>query len=509
MGPYFFKRKNITILIIMLLKLVGKNRSNALWVLWILVLCSFSCRRPGNESSGPNLGPALPGDTPGINFDLENIKRRGSLVAIVDNSSTGYFIYKGQPMGYDFDLLNLFAKHLGVRLEIELTPSISSAFDMLNQGKGDIIAYSLTITKERKKLANFTNSHYTTRQVLVQRKPDGWRTMTRDELDRALIRNQVDLIGKEVYVRKSSSYIDRLYNLSDEIGGDIIVLEQSDSMETERLIKMVANADINYTISDETVALVNAAYYANIDVLTPVSFPQQIGWAVRKNAGRLLEELNDWLRATKKEPTHNVIYNKYFKSPRASVIRAKSDFSSIAGRSISRYDDTIQAAADSIGWDWLLLASQVYQESRFDPKAESWAGAIGLMQLVPETGRRFGAKKLTDPVQSIWAGVNYIRHLDTLWAKTVKGKDERIKFVLASYNVGLGHVVDARDLARKHGKDPTLWNDNVEYYLLKKSSKEFINDPVVKFGYCRGEEPVNYVHDILNRYSQYKQLLSS
>ena len=493
----------------MLLKLVVKNRSNTLLVLWTLTFWSFSCRPPGNDSPGPAPNQKLTGSVRAVNFDLEDVKRRGSLVAIVDNSSTGYFIYKGQPMGYDFDLLNLFAKHLGVRLEIELTPSIDAAFNMLNQGKGDIVAYSLTITKERKKLASFTNSHYTTRQVLVQRKPQGWRKLTRDKLERALIRNQVDLIGKEVHVRKSSSYIDRLHNLSDEIGGDIMVLERADSMETERLIKKVASGEIDYTIADESVALVNAAYYPNIDVRTPVSFPQQIGWAVRKNADQLLKELNDWLKATKKGPTHNVIYNKYFKSPRASVLRAKSDFSSMAGRSISLYDDILQAAADSIGWDWLLLASQVYQESRFDPKAKSWAGAVGLMQLVPETGRRFGAKVMTDPSQSIWAGVKFIHHLDTLWAKTIKDGGERIKFVLASYNVGLGHVVDARDLARKYGKDPTLWNDNVEYYLLKKSNKEYINDPVVKFGYCRGEEPVNYVHEILNRYSQYRQLLSS
>lgn len=333
--------------------------------------------------------------------------------------------------------------------------------------------------------------------------------MTREQLDKALIRNQVDLIGEEVHVRKSSSYEERLHNLSQEIGGDIIIIEDQDSAETEELIRRVAQGTIKYTIADETVAFVNAAYYPQIDVKTPISFPQQIAWAVRKNAPELLAEMNSWMKQLKKQATFNVIYNKYFKSPRASLRRAKSDFSSIGGEKISVYDDLIKEAADSLGWDWRLLASQIYQESHFNPEAQSWAGAVGLMQLVPETGYRFGAENLNDPRQSIMAGVNYLRFLDNLWAKTIEDRDERIKFVLASYNVGLGHVVDARELAKKHDKDPQKWEGNVEYYLLMKSKPDFFRDPVVESGYCRGEEPVNYVREILSRYDQYKQLISS
>ncbi|WP_255517985.1 transporter substrate-binding domain-containing protein [Fulvivirga sp. M361] len=485
------------------------SQKKSIWAVLFGILLLSGCKGPGNESTGVagKDNPALTSTV--IDFNLKKIKDRGSLIAIVDNSSTGYFLYKGQPMGYDYDLLQLFAEHLGVRLEIKITQSIDNSFKMLNQGKGDIIANQLTVTKERKKLANFTNSHYTTRQVLVQRKPDNWRQLTLDQFERAVIRNQVDLIGKELYVRRSSAYADRLHNLAHEIGGDIIIIETEDSLETESLIKMVARGDLLYTVADESVALVNASYYSNIDVKTPISFPQQIAWAVRKNDPELLDELNDWLRSIKRQPTFNVIYNKYYRSPRAFAIRAKSDFSSISGQSISAYDDVIKAAADSIGWNWLLLASQIYQESRFDPNAKSWAGAIGLMQLIPETGKRYGARQLTDPIQSIWAGVGFLRYLDGLWAGTIHDEEERIKFVLASYNVGLGHVVDARNLAKKYGKDPTVWDNNVEYYLLHKSKKEYMNDPIVRFGYCRGEEPVNYVHYILNRYYQYEQLMNS
>lgn len=470
-------------------------------------LLIFACHRSGNESTGPK--PTEESVVQAVDFDLQKIKERGSLIAIVDNSSTGYFLYKGQPMGYEYDLLALFAEKIGVILEIKSTTNIDKAFEMLNAGEGDVIAYSLTVTKARKKIVAFTENHYTTRQVLVQRKPNGWRKMTREELNKALIRNQVDLIGKEVHVRKSSSYEERLQHLSQEIGGDIIIIEDQDSAETEEMIRRVAQGTIEYTVADETVAFVNAAYYPHIDVKTPISFPQQIAWAVRKNAPDLLAEMNDWMKQLKKQATFNVIYNKYFRSPRASLRRAKSDFSSIGGEKISIYDDLIKEAADSLGWDWRLLASQIYQESHFDPEAKSWAGAVGLMQLMPETGHRFGAEDLHNPSQSIKAGVNYLKFLDRLWAKTIEDKDERIRFVLASYNVGLGHVIDARELAKKYNKDPQKWEGNVEHYLLMKSKPDFFRDPVVESGYCRGEEPVNYVREILSRYDQYKQLISS
>ena len=170
----------------------------------VIMVNATSCRRTINESSPikNTEGITLPDPA---DFDLEKIKERGSLIAIVENSSTGFFIYKGQPMGYEYDLLELFSKHIGVSLEIKITSSIQEAFEMLNKGEGDIIAYSLTVTKERKKEMAFTDSHYTTRQVLIQQKPQNWHKLTRDEINKRLIRNQVDLIGKEIHVRKKVS----------------------------------------------------------------------------------------------------------------------------------------------------------------------------------------------------------------------------------------------------------------------------------------------------------------
>lgn len=477
------------------------------FTIFIILLISISCQQSGQESD--RLNPKKKNLYKPVDFDLKKIKSRGSLIAIVDNSSTGYFVYKGQPMGYEYELLTLLAQELDVRLETKITTSIDDAFKMLNNGEGDIIAYSLTVTKERKSYVSFTHNHFTTRQVLVQRRPENWRELTKDEIEKSLIRNQVKLIGKQVNVRKSSAFIERLENLSHEIGGDILVVEESDTIETEALIKKVADGEVQYTVADEMVAKINAAYYPIIDVKTPISFPQQIAWAVRKNAQELLKVTNSWIKKIKKKPTFNVIYKRYYLSPRTSSLMAKSEFSSFGGDKISPYDDILKAKSSIVDYDWKLIAAQMYRESRFDPNAKSWAGAYGLMQLIPETGKRFGADNLYDPEQNITAAIKYLKYLDELWAKTVEDKEERQKFVLASYNVGLGHVEDARNLAEKYDHDPTKWNGSVEKYLQLKSKKEYFTDPVVTSGYCRGDEPVEYVKDIFEYFELYKQLINS
>ena len=398
---------------------------------------------------------------------------------------------------------------LGVELRFDITPDLNEAFNKLNRGEGDILAYNLTITKERKKRIAFTNYHNLVRQVLVQRKPTNWRQMKLHEIEKTLIRNSVDLIGKEVYVRSGSSYAARLKNLSDEIGGDILIIEDFPDVETESLIRKVADGVVDYTVADEDVALVNARYYPILDVKTPISFPQQIAWGVRKNADGLLLSLNSWIEKMRKTSEYYTIYDKYFRSTRESRNRMRSVYFSTNSDTISPYDSLIKIAADSIGWDWKLLAAQISKESKFNPRAKSWVGARGLMQLLPRTGRDYGIKNLYDPAESIRAGTKHIQWLQSIWKNEIEDEDERKKFVLASYNVGQGHVQDAVRLAKKYGKTPTVWEDNVAKYLLLKSRPKYYNDPVVEFGYCRGTEPVNYVRDILALYEQYTQLVIS
>ena len=446
-------------------------------------------------------------DKPVVDLDLPGIKEKGRLTAIVDNSSTSYFIYRGQPMGYEYELLNLLAEDLDLDLEIVIVSDLEEAFEKLNKGEGDIIAHNLTVTKDRQEFIDFTIHHNEVRQMLVQRKPKNWRNMKVHNIEEKLIRNPLELGGKKVIVRKASAYFSRLHHLSEEIGEDIDIVEDDGDVETEEMIRKVAKGEIDYTIADEDVAKLNAVYYPDLDVKTAISFPQKVAWGVRKNSPELLEAVNGWITKMRKTTDYYVIYNKYYKNRSGMRMLANSSYSSINGNQISPFDKVIKEAATNLGWDWRLLAAVVYQESKFNPEAESWMGAAGLMQLMPETAEIFGAEDPLDPRQNILAGANYLKWLDDFWADEVPDPEERVKFVLGSYNVGQGHVLDARRLCRKFGKDPQVWSDNVEYFLNLKANPKYYTDEVVKLGYCRGSEPVRYVKSIMRRAGRYKQLL--
>ncbi len=459
--------------------------------LFLLIL--FSCIQQTNTSLG----------TPEVELDLDGIQARGYITALVDNNSFSYLIYKGRPVGYEYELLKLLAKQLKVELKIRVISGVENGIHQLNTGEGDILAFPLTVTPERSEYVSFANPLYNSYQVLVQRKPENWRTLSQREVDKQVIRNADSLAGKEVHVMKSSSFAERMEILSQELGGNISIVEDSANAESESLIRQVALGNIEFTVADHPIAMVNANYYPNLDVSTILSSPQQIAWSVRKNSPILLKAINEWLVKIKKEPTFMVIHKRYFKSPRTSLLRATSDYSSLGGSKISRYDDLIKKGAEKLGWDWRLLAAVIYQESKFISNDESWAGARGLMQLMPETAKRFGATNPDNPAQSIKAGVNYLKSLDRYWGKTITDKNERLKFVLASYNAGLSHIIDARELAEKYGKSAVEW-ENVEFFLLKKSEPKYYRDPVAAAGYCKCEEPVNYVKNVLNTFEEYE-----
>lgn len=441
-----------------------------------------------------------------IERDLTELRKQGKLTVLVGNSSSSYFIYRGRPMGFEYELLERLAKHLDLELEVVIPDDMNDVFDMLNRGEGDMIAASLTITKERAKTVDFTEYLMQTRQVLVQRKPENWRRMSWNNVRRGLIRNQLDLIDKTVHVRRNSSYYSRLVNLSDELGGDIQIETVSGDVTTEELIKMVALGEIEYTVVDEHIAELNATYYSDIDIGMPISFPQRLAWAVRKNSPALKEAIDQWMLNERKTSDYHHIVKKYYKNRKAYMLRSASGYHSQFGGRISIYDETFKQHATESAWDWRLIASIAYQESKFNNDLVSWAGAMGLMQMMPETARRFGGDSLMTPEKSIITGIRYLNYLNAYWIKHIPDSAQRMPFVLSSYNAGLGHVIDARNLCEKYGNDMNNW-DAVSYFLLNKSQRRFYKDKVVKHGYCRGEEPVKYVTEILGRYQQYQKLI--
>jgi membrane-bound lytic murein transglycosylase F len=474
------------------------------WQALLLALCLFCSGCQNDQRETGRTGRAIKP----VSIDLPDIVEKGALTALTSYSSTSYFIYKGQVMGYEYELLQQLADYLGLELKVKVVVDMDRIIPMLLKGQGDIIAHGLAVTSQRRQDVVFTDYHTRTHQVLVQRKPHSWRSMKLHEIERALIRDPLDLIGQKVHVRKNTSYYKRLLNLSQEIGGDIDIVPISGDIGTEEIIRMVADGDIDYTIADQHIAVINAASLPILDVETAVSFNQRLAWAVRPNSPKLLQQVNSWLAEIKETPDYYALFNKYFKNKRAFRARAKSEYLSTKNGRISEYDELMKQHAQKINWDWRLLAAMMYVESRFEPKAGSWAGATGLMQIMPATAQQLGfsPRQLKDPETSIQAGIAYLADLQNRW-KTIPDPVERKKFILGSYNAGRNHIEDARKLAKKYKADPDVWTDNVEEYIKRKSIPKYYNDPVVQFGYARGSEPYDYVRTIFNLYSMYQSVI--
>jgi membrane-bound lytic murein transglycosylase F len=230
----------------------------------------------------------------------------------------------------------------------------------LNIGEIDLVAHGITITSDRKEEVNFTDYLYLTHQVLVQRKPENWRRMSWSAIEKELIHDAIELIGDTVSVRQNSSYLQRLQNLSKEIGGEIHIDTLPGHLSTDRIIKMVVDGEIKYTVADDNIASINASYYHILDIDVPISFSQRIAWAVSPKSPELLVAVNSWLEEMKDDVDYYVIYNKYFKNRRNFRQRIQSDFYSLTNNNISRYDELIKNYADSIDWDWRLIASLIY-----------------------------------------------------------------------------------------------------------------------------------------------------
>lgn len=433
-------------------------------------------------------------DTSSIHHDLNQIKDSGELTVLTLYSSMSYFNYRGQEMGLQYELSQQFANSLGVKLKIKVAQSTKDLIHKLKSGEGDLIAYNLPVTLKHKEELLYCGEETVTHQVLVQRKASRKKPL----------QEVTELVGKKIYV-KPGKYYNRLLNLNKELGGGIqIQLVRNDSISVEDLIRQVALGKISYTIAEDDVARLNATYYPNLDIKMAVSFDQRSSWAVRKECVVLAEAANKWHQEHVSSPQYTASMKRYFEQSKSIP---HSPILSLREGKISHYDHLFKKYAPEIGWDWRLMASLAYNESNFDTTAVSWAGAKGLMQLMPATAKAMGVPpgKEQNPEESVKAATKYLAATARSFSKVPQ--KERIHFVLAAYNSGIGHVFDAMALAEKYGKNKYVWHDNVEKYIILKSNEEYFTDPVCKNGYFRGIETYNFVRDITTRYERYKKLI--
>lgn len=467
----------------------------------------FACKNESKSSKKKQDDVVNPIVANSVNRDLKDLKNEGILRALVVYSSTSYFLYKGQAMGFEYELLKWLAEDLNLELEIVVSKDLDSEFEVLNKGDVDLIAHGMTITQQRQWEVDFTEYLYLTKQVLVQKKPDNFKKLSWKSIEKALVQDPIELIGDTISIRRNSAYYERLVSLSNEIGGTIVIDTLESKLSTDEIIDMVAKGKIKYTIADENLARINASSLPILDIGVAMSLSQRIAWVTRKKSKKFRAVVNNWILKNRNTTKFAVIYNKYFKNKRSFKRRVKSEYYSVKNNQISAYDAIIKTYAKAINWDWRLVASQVYQESKFNPKARSWAGAKGLMQLMPATAKSLGVTDITDPKESIRAGTAYVIQNYKAFANT-SDETNAIKLALAAYNCGLGHVLDAQRLAETEGLNPNIWKDNVEQMLLALEVPANYKKPFIKYGYVRGREPVNYVNQIFKRFEHYKEFIS-
>ena len=412
-------------------------------------------------------------------------------------SPTGFFILKGDTMGYDYDRVCDFARSHGIALRFKVARSMPELLKMLDKRSVDLLACEIPVTAEYKSRVLHCGAVNSTHQVLVQHSGAG------------LIHDVTQLIGRDVFVEKGSKYESRLRNLDNEVGGGIVIhtVEGEAALPTE-LIQRVSRREIDFTIVDSDIAQMNLSYYDSLNIQLKVGFEQRSSWAVSRRNQWLADSIDMWAASSNAQEYSKQALKHYFemnRGPKPDSVKVDT-FAVTPPGGICPYDSVFKLYAKQLGWDWRLLAAIAFCESGFDPNATSWMGARGIMQVMPKTARLFGVDEasLSNPEVSVRVASQILKELDGIMRSRTSAAN-RIKFVLAAYNAGSGHVTDAIALAAKYELNPREWEENVEQAMLWKMDPEYYNDSVCSNGYCRGTEPVDYVVKVLNCYEEYKK----
>ncbi|NBW71923.1 MAG: hypothetical protein EBR24_03965 [Flavobacteriia bacterium] len=421
-----------------------------------------------------------------VGIDLKEIKKKGKLTVLIENSSLSFFEYRGKKLGFEFEILDAFAKSINLPLELKVVSNSKDFFTLLNDGEGDILAANLAVSLENKKTINYSEPFYFTEQVLVQQQ------------NQNLIKEPLDLIEKSIYVRKNSCFQKRLTGIQEEIGSKIAVKTFDNDPITEDLIEKVANGEINYTLAHENLARISKELHPNLNIQTKISFKQKIAFALRLKSPKLKKSLDLFLEKYCKSNEFIELKKKYFDYLSSQVA---IEYSATKGN-LSPFDDLFKDAAKKYSWDWKILVAISHKESRFNPNARGLGGAFGLMQFMPLTGQIYGVGPSSTPKDQIDAAMKMLDRTYRSWS-SVPDPEQRMKFTLGSYNAGRCHIEDAQKLARVNGLNANLWDENVELMVKKLSDPEFYNSSNLRCGAYRGGA-VSYVRSIYSNYQAWQ-----
>lgn len=439
----------------------------------LIVFLLTSCKIPKRE---------IPPNT------LENIQKGGELVVLTRNTSTTYYEGPEGPTGFEHDLVQAFANYLGVKVRFVIKDSVSEVLTAMENGEGDIAAAGLTRTEKRDKKFLFGPDYFQVQQQVVCRRGN------------KIPKTLEDLPNFEISLIKDSSYAERMEELKEDIPE--LTWHTVSDMPTAQLLERVWKKELKCVISDSNIVAINRRYFPELIIAFPITEEQPLGWILKPGSTELKAKVEHWLDEFEQSNQLVALKDRYFSYlPIFDYFDIRTYHKRIRSR-LPRYEAEFKKAAKRYELPWTLLAAQAYQESHWERNAKSPTGVRGIMMLTQTTAKQVGVKNRLDPRQSIQGGAKYLSQLLERIPPEVAPAD-RVWFALAAYNVGMGHIYDARMLAEQLGKDPDQWHDLKTILPLLSRRKYYKN---LKRGYARGSEPVRYVqrirefYDILNAY---------
>jgi membrane-bound lytic murein transglycosylase MltF len=454
--------------------------------------------RAADDPLPPETSPydALPGEVGNLleqpftgDFD-EIVKRRLIRVGTVYNR-THYFIDKGAARGLAYEGFKQFEDDLNKKLKtgllkihVVLVPlSRDQLFTSLQSGRVDVVAASLTVTPEREKMVAFTLPTTTNVSEIVVTQPGGPRILTPEELS-----------GHEVFVRKSSSYYESLQRLNEKLTAagkpPVVIKEAPESLEDDDILEMVNAGLIGITVMDDFMVNFWKQVFPGVQAHTAaLRTGAVLAGAVRKDNPKLLAELNAWITQVGMKSTFaNVLRRKYMQNT-TYVKSAAADAERKKLQSLVKY---FEVYGQKYSVDYLLMAAQGYQESGLDQTVRSHVGAIGVMQVMPATGKDLAVGDITQTEANIHAGVKYFRFMiDEFYKDEPMEPIDKGLMTLASYNAGPGRIRQLRRETARRGLDPNKWFGNVERVVSERI----------------GRETVTYVSNIYKYYVAYKLVM--
>lgn len=416
---------------------------------------------------------------------LEQVKRDGTLSIITRNGSTSYYLAPdNQPAGLEYELASLFAAHLGVELEVKVDNNLREIFTQVARQDVHMAAAGLTITEQRKNWVRFTKSVQQVSQQIIYLR-GGMPKPHKLE----------DLYGHHLEVVAHSSHVERLQQL--KVDYPSLRWTENDRLESEELLDLVKSELVDYIVIDSNELLINQHLYPQLSSAFDITKPEPVAWAfpLTKDTS-LYDEANRFIDKIRKDGTLLQVMERHYSHVQQFNHVGTFTFLEHVRARLPLYEEAFRKAAALSNMDWLLLAAMGYQESHWNPDAVSPTGVRGLMMLTNRTARSLGVKNRRDPFESIAGGARYIRILHDKLPESILEPD-RMWMALASYNIGLGHLKDARNITRRKKGNMNKWVDVRKTLPLLRKRKWY---RLTKYGYARGNEAAHYVENIRSYY---------